>query len=326
METLFISAKEIVELVSMRELIDAIEEVMILKGRGEVVMPEKTYVELPRGDFRVMPCFIEKYGMACTKVVSVCPDNRTLNLPTVQAILVLLDGTTGSPIAVMDGTTITSLRTGAAGAVAVKYLTDVKKRVKIGMVGAGTQARSQFSAIREVVKEVEEVRVMDINPTVAKRFAEELSSLGFRSVVVDSAREAVDGVDIIVTTTTARGPVVIDEWVRDGVHINAIGADAPGKQELDPRILKRAKIFVDDLTQASQSGEINVPLSQGILSLRDVSGELSDVMVGRISGRSSNKDVTVFDSTGLAIWDLAMARMVYNRARECGAGRSVSLY
>lgn len=325
MDILVISASEVLQLVTMKEVIEVVEDVMRLKGEGKVVMPEKVYVDLPKGDFRVMPCFVDAYGMAGTKIVSVCPENNRLNLPTVQAVMFLMDAHTGSPLAIIDGTVITSLRTGAAGGVAVKYLANIDGPVRVGIVGAGVQARTQLAAIKEVISSIEEVRVADLNVEKAKKFAEEMGYLGVKFAVSDSVEKAVREANLIVTTTPSRAPIVMDEWVSPGAHINAIGADAPGKQELDPRILRRARIFVDDLKQAAHSGEINVPLKNGLISLEDVAGELSDVIVGKIVGRSSPDEVTIFDSTGLGIWDLATAKLVYHKARREGVGKVVEL-
>lgn len=134
-----------------------------------------------------------------------------------------------------------------------------------------------------------------------------------------SIREVCD-CDILVTTTPSREPVVMNEWVSEGTHINAIGADAPGKEELDPKILKRAKIVVDDLPQASHSGEINVPLAKGLLAEKDIFGELGEVIVGKKKARTKDSDITVFDSTGLAIQDVATADMVYWKALKANIG------
>ena len=142
---------------------------------------------------------------------------------------------------------------------------------------------------------------------------------------VDTAQVAVEGANIVVTTTPSTKPLVLNEWVANGTHFNCIGADAPGKEELDPAILKRSKIVVDDWKQASHSGEINVPASMGVLFRENIWAELGEVVAGTRSGRSSTEEITVFDSTGLAIQDATTAELVYQKALEKGTGSFVHL-
>ncbi|MEM4512852.1 MAG: hypothetical protein QXK97_06140, partial [Acidilobaceae archaeon] len=222
---------------------------------------------------------------------------------------------TGTPLSVMDGTLITNHRTGAGGAIAIKYLARRDSRI-LGVIGAGVQGHIQTVYSSRVMK-IEKVKIFDIIRSKAENYKREVErALGVDVIVCDNAECATRGVDVLVTATPARGPVVKKEWVEPGTHINAIGADAPGKQELDPAILKTAKIVVDDLEQASHSGEINVPLSQGIISMEDIYAELGEVVAGKKPGRVLDEEITIFDSTGLAIQDVATARLVYGKALE----------
>lgn len=175
--------------------------------------------------------------------------------------------------------------------------------VQVGLVGAGRQAEAQLEATRAWLG-IERVRVWSRSETSARAFARRFPDLE----VEIADLERVTDCDLLVTTTPSRTPIVRDEWVRDGTHINAIGADAPGKQELDPAVLARARLFVDDPRQAVHSGEINVPIATGLLDPALIAGTLGDVVLGR-TGRRSETEVTVFDSTGLAIQDLAIARV-----------------
>jgi alanine dehydrogenase len=194
------------------------------------------------------------------------------------------------------------MRTGAAGAVACKYLS-AKKQVHLGLIGSGRQAQAQLEAISRVLN-IDEVRVWSRDEGNARAFCTRNTGFECRSLPIEKACDC----DVLVTTTPSRVPVVMDAWIHEGTHINAIGADAHGKQELDPRILKRAKIFVDDPAQAVHSGEINVPITQGLLTLGEIAGTLGDVVLKR-NGRERPEQVTVFDSTGLAIQDLAIAKI-----------------
>jgi len=229
----------------------------------------------------------------------------------VMGLYILSNPQTAEPIAVLDATWLTAIRTGAAGAVASKYLAVAAPRT-IGFVGCGVQARVLLAAHRVHHPDLQ-VRCADVDADAARRFAE---ASGGRATSIESACAC----DIVCTTTPARAPVVERAWVADGTHINAIGADGPGKQELDAGILKVAKIVIDDLEQASHSGEINVPLHDGELELGDIHATIGEVVAGKRSGREG-AEISVFDSTGLAIQDVAVAQVIVERARERGVGR-----
>jgi alanine dehydrogenase len=270
-----------------------------------------------------MPAYLEDLDIAGVKIVNVHPSNPARGLPTVMAVLVLNDPATGAPVALMDATYLTDMRTGAAGGIAVKYLARRDSSI-LGLIGAGRQARTQLLAMAEIVR-LKEVKVASRSREGAARFVEEMRPLVDAEYEVCGLKEACD-CDVLVTTTPVREPIVRAEWIREGTHINAIGADAAGKQELDPGILKKSKIVVDDLAQASHSGEVNVPLSQGLIKLDDVHGELGKVITGKIEGRASDDEITLFDSTGLAIQDVAVGNMVYRKALEEKLGTRLTLF
>jgi alanine dehydrogenase len=312
------------KLLTMSEALRAVELSFKLEAEGEAIMPPKLYLDLPRyhGDFRAMPAYVN--GIAGIKWVSVYPHNANYNLPSVMACIVLSDPSTGRALAFMDGTYMTSMRTGAAGGVAVEYLARKDSRV-IGMVGAGTQAKTQLMAIAEVLPKIEEVRVYDLFNDVAQKYVNEMhAKLGLNLRAVATIEEAAEA-DIVVTTTPSTKPVVMNDHIRPGTHINAIGADARGKQELDASILQRAKIIVDDMEQASHSGEINVPISQGVITIDNIYGTLGEVVAGFKKGRESDEEITIFDSTGLAIQDIICAQLVYEKAKETGKQSFVEL-
>jgi alanine dehydrogenase len=283
----------------------AVEEAFAAFGRDEAEMPPKVYVSLPGGDFRTMPAYLPAPGLAGVKIVNVHPGNPALGLPTVMALLILLDPPTGTPYAVMNATLLTDLRTGAAGAVAARHLCRRTNGVEIGLVGAGRQACAQLEATAAWL-DVGRVRVWSRTDATAEEFVRRYGGAFEISV---APLEQVADCDLLITTTPSRTPVVANEWIREGTHINAIGADAPGKQELDPAILLRASVFVDDPRQATHSGEINVPISMGLCDAGCIAGTLGDVVLGQ-KGRRSEDEITVFDSTGLAIQDLAIAGVV----------------
>ncbi|MDP3105104.1 MAG: alanine dehydrogenase, partial [Candidatus Methanoperedens sp.] len=258
------------------------------------------------------------------KIVNVHPDNPQKGLPTVMALVILNSTETGAPIAIMDGTHLTDMRTGAAGGVAVKYLARKNSKV-VGFVGTGNQAKSQLLAINEVI-DIEEVKVTSISEKINLAFKEGMEKkVGCEISIKKSIKEVCD-CDILVTTTPSRDPVVMNDWVSEGTHINAIGADAAGKEELDPAILKRAKVVVDDIPQASHSGEVNVPISKKLITVKDICAELGEVITGIKKARMSDSDITVFDSTGLAIQDVATADMVYRKALKANMGMKLQQF
>jgi alanine dehydrogenase len=272
-------------------------------------MPPKTYITLPDGDFRTMPAYLPTLGIAGVKIVNVHPGNPSRGLPTVMALTVILDVGTGKPVAILNATRLTDLRTGAAGAVACKYLSP-KNEIVLGVVGAGRQAEAQVTAIsRELT--IRELKVWSRNPDHAGQFAERFSACSG----VSAPLEQVCDCDVLVTATPSRTPVIQDDWIHGGTHINAIGADASGKEELDPAILQRAQVFVDDPAQAVHSGEINVPISRGLYHETDLAGTLGEVVIGRKARRDKDA-ITVFDSTGLAIQDLAIAKIAMQHGKR----------
>ncbi len=327
METLILRGSEIKRLVSMNDVIRVVEEAFREKSLGRVQMPVKTYLFFHKygGDLRSMPSTLDNPETCAVKIVNFHPGNKRMNLPSVMATIVLIDPKTGAPLSIMDGTWLTAMRTGAATAVATKYLSR-SNSTTVGFVGAGTQAFTQLRGIVSV-RQIERVKAYDLSPQASQTFVDAMAAeqpkIRFQTVV--SAEEAVRRSDVVVTVTPARGPVVYDHWISDGTHINAVGADAPGKQELDPAIFKRAKIFVDDRDQTFHAGEINVPLKQGLLRPEDIHGELGDVIAGKILGRQSDREITVFDSTGIAIEDAVTAKLVYDRALEKGLGVKIDL-
>ena len=252
--------------------------------------------------------------MAGVKWVSSYPENSRVGLPSVLATIILCDPETSFPLAIMDGTFITKMRTGAAGGVAVKYMARKNSKV-VGIIGAGRQAESQLLAISNVLSGIENVKVFDKYPEASQRFVERMGrrlsvKIGLAQTIADAANA-----DIVVTTTPAREPIVRKEYIRAGTHINAIGADAAGKQELDSGLVACAKVVVDDMEQAAHSGEINVPLAEGRITSADIYGDLGEIIIQAKKGRENEEEITIFDSTGLAIQDIICARYVYEKAK-----------
>ena len=314
-KTVVLTQSEVRSLVDMSAAVAAIEDAFAAHGRDETQMPVKVYLDLPQyyGDFRAMPAYFD--GSAGVKWVNAHPRNPELHgLPSVLGMYILSDPKTALPLAVMDATALTAIRTGAAAGVASKYLARPDART-VGFVGSGVQARTLLAALQVVFDDLEVVAA-DVSDAAAETFA--TASDGRVGTVEEAA-----GCDIVCTATPSRDPIVRREWIKPGTHINAMGADAHGKQELESQILVDAKVVLDDWEQATASGEVNVPLHQRILSRDAIHATLGEIVAGLGPGRESDDEITVFDSTGLAVQDVALARLVYAQAKARGVGIEV---
>ncbi len=316
MKTLILTQAEIRELLTMKTVVAAVEKAFSAHGEGRARMPAKVYLSLEEhhGDFRAMPAYLD--GAAGVKWVNSHPQNpQRHGLPAVMGTYVLSDPATAYPLAIMDATLITAMRTGAAGAVASKYLALEKPR-SIGFIGCGVQARVLLEAHRVVYGDLE-LKMADQDPAAAAALAREA---GGAVVSIEDAAAC----EIVCTSTPSRTPLVRRDWVPAGTHINAMGADAPGKQELDSQLLLAARVVIDDPGQALHSGEVNVPYHEGSFTEAQVWATLGEVVAGRKTGRQAD-EVTIFDSTGLAIQDLAVAQVVYELALQRGVGTALDL-
>ena len=320
METVLLSPDDVEECLEIEEVVSAVEEAFKAEALGHTQMPAKSYVTLPEynGDFRSMPAYLDtgEWDAAAVKWVNVHPENPDdYDLPTVLGTLIYSDPANGFPLAVMDGTTITRERTGAASAVATDYLA-IEDAQSLGIVGAGVQAYTQLEAIASV-RPIEEVVVSDVNEAVKEQF---ISHFQERFDVRGGSTEEAAACDVLSTVTPAREPLISRRDVGEHTHINAVGADAEGKQELDAEILLDAKLVIDDIDQCTHSGEINVPWSDGVVTRDDLHGDIGDIVAGNIDGRTDEDGITVFDSTGLGIQDVATAHVAYAHAKEQDIG------
>jgi len=278
---------------------------------SKVQLPPKVYLTVPKGDYRAMPVFRLGGSVAGIKWVSVFPGNAERGLPIVNGTMLLSDAESGVLNMVMEANTLTALRTGAAGAIASKHMACSRPGV-LALIGAGVQSEYQLKCHIEIF-DLDQVRVWAPSFKQAENFARRFRTFHRGLKASPSIRECVRDADIISTCTPSRRVLVRAGWVKPGAHINAMGADAIGKRELETRLLKKARLFVDDWVQASHSGEINVPLSRGEIRKKHILGSLTDIVLKKLKSRVSAKDITVFDSTGLAIQDLMLAEYLYKR-------------
>ena len=316
MKTLLLTQSEVRAALSMEEAIAGVEEAFGAHARGETLMPVKVYLDLPQhnGDFRAMPSYLD--GASGVKWINAHPDNPSRGLPTVRGMYILSDPATAEPLAVMDATWLTAARTGAAAAVASKYLAPARVST-LGFIGCGVQARTLLAAHR-VLLEGFGIVAADANPQAAMRFAEECGGSA-------GDIEAAAGCDIVCTATPTREPILKGEWLRRPTHINAMGADGHGKQELETAILHEATVVVDDYDQAAAGGEINGPIHRGEYSPGSIHASLGEIIDGTRTGRQG-EETTIFDSTGLAVQDLAIAVRVYERARKLNVGTELDFF
>ncbi|MFB6142348.1 MAG: ornithine cyclodeaminase family protein [Halorientalis sp.] len=325
METLLLGPDAVEAATEWSAVVGAVEDAFAAYARGDAQMPAKSYIDLPRydGDFRSMPAYLDagEWDAAGVKWVNSHPENpRRFDLPTVMGTMVYSDPETAVPLAVLDGTTLTRKRTGAAAAVATDHLA-VPDATSLGLVGAGVQAAAQLEAIA-TVRDIETVVVSDVDEAVVAAFIE---SYGDRFAIREGTVAEAGACDVLSTTTPVTEPIVSRGDLGPHTHVNAMGADAQGKHELADDLLLAATLVVDDHAQCTHSGEINVPYAAGTLTDADIHAELGAVVTGEAAGRDGVEGVTVFDSTGLAIQDVAGAHVVYEYAREHDVGTAMEL-
>ena len=298
------AARHVEQAVSPLRALDAVREAFVAHARGEWTMPPKVYVtNYPAGDFRAMPALGS--GHALLKWVTSFPGNSARGLPTVTGVVLISNADTGELEAVMDAASITALRTGAAAVLAAETLGRPDAQTA-AVVGAGVNGSA---AVRSFVARERPVTVWDVNRERANRVADELGA-----AVAGSLEEAL-AADLVVTVTPGHEVLLGDEALRPGQHVSLMGADGPGKAEIAPAELARSHVFCDDWEQASHGGELAAVVEAGLISRDDVT-QLGDVLTGTAEGRRSAEDITVFDSTGLALQDLGVAVAALERADE----------
>jgi len=317
MPTLILNKNEVLHLMKMKDVINVVEQGFRDWSIGKGDMPPKAYISVKDGDFRAMPAALP--GAAGMKWVNVHPGNRAKGLPSVMAVIIYSDPATGYPLAIIDATDITAYRTGATAAIAAKYLAKKNSRT-LGIIGGGKQAETQILAHTEIFN-IKEICVYDINPEAIGRLEKALPKYKLTATSIEAAMNN----DIVCTLTPAHAPVVKKEWVKPGTHINAVGADAEGKEELDPAILRMATVVVDDFRQAVHAGEVNVPISKCLYTKDEIYAALGDIILGKKPGRMSENQITIFDSTGVAIEDIATAQLIYEKAIKQNVGLKVNI-
>lgn len=329
METLLLKKEEIRGLISMKEVIGTVEEAYRAFNSDQVEQPGYIGMHLPspRGEIDFKLSYYKANEVISMKASSgAFADNVAIHsLPPNMGTILLFSGKTGALVCVMDGSLITGLRTGAAGAVSVKALAR-KDATKLTSIGTGIQARMQIRAINEVMK-IGQIHAFDRSPASLSAFKADIESeFGIPVTMAQSMKEAVEQADILITTTRGAGPVIEAGWVKPGTHIVAIGADQQGKQEFDPEIFRHAKIVNDSMTQCIGKGETQHALRLHIITQDQIHGEIGEILLGTKPGRENDVEITLFDSTGMAIQDNTTAGKIYRNAVEKGIGTSFAFF
>jgi ornithine cyclodeaminase/alanine dehydrogenase-like protein (mu-crystallin family) len=323
----FLSARDVERALPVREAVEVMKEAFRQLSAGEAVVPPRTHIEAAesRGDALFMPSCLPAARRMGIKVVTVHRGNPPLGLPLIQAVMVVLDATTGSPLAVMDGTSLTAIRTGAASGAATDLLARPDTTVA-AIFGAGPQARTQLQAVC-AVRPIREARVFDSDAGRAEAFAREMASrLGIAVRVARSPSEALAGADVVCTATTSAVPVFADRDLAEGAHINAIGSYKPSVREIPGETVQRARVVVDHLPAAlAEAGDLLIPMREGLIGRDHIHAELGEIVAGRKKGRESRSQTTLFKSVGVAVQDLAAADRLLANAERLSLGTELSL-
>jgi ornithine cyclodeaminase/alanine dehydrogenase-like protein (mu-crystallin family) len=321
-KVLFVNEPGVHDLLTMQDCIPLMRDALIALANGDVVLPLRSKVALPDGSgvLGIMPGYLGHPRSFGLKVVTVMPGNHGTPYDSHQGVVILFGIVHGEPLAIVDATAITAIRTAAASAAA----TDVLARADAGdlaLLGSGAQARTHLAAMQSV-RTLRRVRVWSRTRGNAERFArEESERSGVAIELSGSAAEAVHGADLVCTTTAAREPILRGEWLAPGAHVNAVGACFSTSRELDTEAVRRARFFTDCRESCvNEAGDFLIAKSEGAIGDAHLLGDLGEVFLGKVPGRVSRDDVTIFESLGIAIEDLAAAHFIHRRAVETGAG------
>jgi ornithine cyclodeaminase/alanine dehydrogenase-like protein (mu-crystallin family) len=301
--------------ITMAEVIAAVREGFIALSAGRAVVPLRGALPVNDGITLTMPAYVQGDPISVVKVVSVYPTNAALNVPTINGSILALDANTGVPLALLDGASLTAIRTGAASGLATDLLARPQAST-LAVIGSGAQARTQIEAIA-TVRDLQQIRLF--SPNNAGILAEEIRSRYPAEIVVTrSVSQALEGVDIIVTATNSRTPVIHSAEVAPGTHINAIGSFKPDVQEIAADIIQRARLVVDHRASAwEEAGDLIIPRDLGLIDEGHVYAEIGEIAAGRLPGRTDPDAVTCFKSVGNAVQDAVVTRLVIEKMHTC---------
>jgi ornithine cyclodeaminase/alanine dehydrogenase-like protein (mu-crystallin family) len=331
MDVTVLSAEDVAKLLPMRDCIQVMRDALASLARGKALVPLRMVMRMPdaSGFLGVMPGHIGPgdggEGALGMKAVSVFPGNARRGIDTHQGAVLLFEADTGRLSALMDGATITAIRTAAVSGVATDLLAR-RDATELAILGAGVQARTHLEAIA-AVRPLRRVRVWSRDPEHAVDLVKE-SAARYNATIeaVPTAEAAVRGADVVATVTASPEPVLQRPWVKDGAHINAVGSSIPTAREIDTATMAAARLFVDRRESAlNEAGDVLIPMREGAFTADHIQAELGEVIIGTDPGRRSADELTLFKSLGLAVEDVASAAFILKRARQTGAGQVVRM-
>lgn len=337
MDIKILSKRDIESVLNISEVISAVENVYSQKTKGAAESWPTLFYDFKTGkaDMDIKSGYIRGIEIFGSKTVSWFGENEGKNLPTLNGVITVFDATTGLPLGVLEGAYITGMRTGAAGAIGAKCLARPDSE-NLMLLGAGNQAVFQIAATLTLLPQIKRVRIVDVMSfDNAKEFADNITGRLSSQFGIDASsvffeaselKEAVSASDIIITVTPSHEPVIHKEWVRPGTHFSCIGADMAGKEEIDAEIFRNARIFADDIKHCIEVGEMEIPFKKGIITESHIAGEIGDILSGKAQGRTSEDQITIYDATGMAMLDLATAKLALDSAGKRNMGVSAPLY
>lgn len=327
MPALVLSQSEVRKLLPMETCIGLMEQALATLSKGDAINPLRQGIRLPDGlgILGMMPGYMPTPHALGLKVVAVFPGNHGTEYDSHQGIVLLFDVENGSPIAILDASEVTAIRTAAATGVATKLLAREDAH-QLAILGSGVQAGTHLEAMC-IVRNIESVRVYSPNTKNRERFARNATErLRIPVTPAESAQEAVDQADIICTTTSAAEPILLGDWISPGCHINAVGSSIRSARELDTAAVVRSRLFVDRIeSTVNEAGDFLFPKQEGALTDDHIVGEIGDILLGKLGGRETPDEITLFKSLGVAVEDLAAAYFVFHAAKRDGVGTWVDL-
>jgi alanine dehydrogenase len=324
---LLLSRENVMEVLQMPDCMEYVKKAFAEMASGTAVLPLRTGITPPGGISLYMPAYLKELGALACKVVTVYKDNpKKHNLPTTIGKVLLQDPANGDVICIMDGGYLTAVRTGAVSGIATEYLARTDKGQVAGIFGAGVQARMQLWAVA-VARELSKAYVYDISAEAVTQFAESMSGmLNIEVVPAESPEQIVAEADIICAATSSPTPIFDGSAVREGTHINGIGSHTPNARELDTTIIKRSRLVADSYEAClKEAGDIMIPIEEGAIDKSHMYAELGEIVIGKKPSRQNDSEITLFKSNGLAIQDVATAKLVYDKAVAAGIGQNVDL-
>lgn len=325
-EIMVLNDQEVASLVSFDENLRMIEQAFsdYSLGKSYAFPVVREGIKKHEGIFGIKSGYLETQDVLGFKAGGFWSHNKNIGLPNHQSVITLFNPATGQPRALVAANFVTQIRTAAIGAIGCKYMARKESRILV-VIGAGQQGRNQLEAALKVLPDITEIYLCDINPASAEALACDIAHYPQKILVADNPEQACTRADVIITAASSYKAIVMDEWIKPGTHINAIGTDTRGKQELDPKIFARAVVVVDDINQCCYLGECQHAYDAGILTRETIYGQIGEVINGAKKGRRASEEITVFDTTGVAIQDLATAGYAFEEALKKGIGSRITI-